>query len=124
MDTMWTPCCMGLTAFRFAPRNSARAWAAGDSAGDGWGQPELSVLVVGVQIASADARKLGTALGTDGAGHGQEQQHGTGAWDRSMGQEHGKGQVHSGGMVTVQRRQGVAVHSSAYAATCHAGAQC
>jgi hypothetical protein len=29
----------GLTAFRFAPRNSARAWAAVDSAGDGWGQP-------------------------------------------------------------------------------------
>jgi hypothetical protein len=31
MYTMPTPCCMGQTAFRFAPRNSARAWAA-------WGQ--------------------------------------------------------------------------------------
>jgi hypothetical protein len=35
----WTPCrrhvAWGLTAFRFAPRNSERAWAAGDSAGDG-----------------------------------------------------------------------------------------
>jgi hypothetical protein len=66
MDTMPTPCCMGLTAFRFTPRNSVRAWAAGDSAGDGWGQPELSVLVVGGQIGSVDGRRLGTALGTVG----------------------------------------------------------
>jgi hypothetical protein len=42
---------------------------AGDSAGGGWGQPELSVLVVGVQAASVDGRMLGTALGTAGAGH-------------------------------------------------------
>jgi hypothetical protein len=88
MDTMPTPCCMGtdgvplrstqLGARLGCPVRAAKPHAAGyagrtpgsvtagDSAGDGWGQPEFSVLVVGAQITSVDGRRLGTALGTVG----------------------------------------------------------